>query len=465
MELVVFYGYSGKKFHFLTFLQVALAIPKATGTGGVMTTAEGQGNFNDYADDAGAEQRVETACDAAALVRAQAELMVCIYAKDAAGIHALFAADAGRALVESLRAPRYFPVHAAVLSGHPGVLRALVEALPRDVLDVRDETTRTALMCAAERGLSPAVHTLLAGHANVGVTDRAGYSALMWAAAAGHAETVKVLLGYEVCERTPEDEQPVGVDRRDHQGNTALMLAIRAGHYEVVEALIARKADVNVANFRGERALSIAISLGRHRMVRLLCDQPGIDVDAVDAKGVTPLMQAAEYASSTYDSSILNLLLKRNIRTEARDHDGYTALLRMARHGSDITLECLIAGGANADVMDPTGCGAVALAAMTNNVLALRYLLQLSKCWVDAQDNGGRTPLFHAVVNSNREAVRLLVKNGANVNLWHDSSKADLLTIAKRTGDPIIVNLLVEYGAGEDRGSRIRPRVPAVCAA
>ncbi|MVW78599.1 ankyrin repeat domain-containing protein [Bordetella sp. 02P26C-1] len=399
--------------------------------------------------------------DAAAAIRAQAQLMVCVYAKDAAGIKAIFAEAGAPDLIESLRSPRYFPIHAAVASGHSGVLRALVDALPTDLLDLKDETTRTPLMCAAEQGLSAAVHTLLAGHASVDVTDRAGYSALMWAAAAGHADTVKVLLGYEVCERSPESDHPVGIDRRDQHGNTALMLAVRAGHYEVVEVLIARGADVNAANMHGERALSIAIALGRHRMVRLLCDRQELDLNAMDPKGVTPLMQAADYASATYDSSILNLLLKRSIRTEMRDHDGHTAVLRMAHHGSDIALECLLAGGASPDALDPTGCGAVALAAKTNNVLALRYLLQLNTRRVDAQDHGGRTPLFHAVVNGNREAAKLLIKYGANVNFWHDASNADLLTVARRRGDPVIISLLVEHGAEEGAGAPSRARLMA----
>jgi ankyrin repeat protein len=428
-----------------------------------MTTAYCYNEYNDYAASVPAGRMTETSGNAAS-VRAQAQLMVCIYAKDAVGIKAMFAEPGAISLIDGLRTPRYFPVHAAVASAHPGVLRALVEALPAEILDLKDETTRTPLMCAAEQGMSAAVHTLLAGHASVDVTDRGGYSALMWASVAGHADTVKVLLGYEVCERHPGDDQPVGIDRRDQNGNTALMLAVRAGHYEVVEALIARRADVNAANLRGERALSIAIALGRHRMVRLLCEQNELDLDATDPKGVTALMQAADYASTTYDSSILNLLLKRNIRTELRDHDGYTAVLRMAGYGSDIALECLFAGGASADALDPAGCCAVAVGAKTNNVLALRYLLQLNKQWVEAQDHGGRTPLFHAVVNANREAAKLLIKHGADVNFWHDASNADLLMIARRRGDPAIITLLLEHGASDGVRAPSRSRAAACVA-
>ena len=43
--------------------------------------------------------------------------------------------------------------------------------------------------------------------------------------------------------------------------------------------------------------------------------------------------------------------------------------------------------------------------------------LSLSKCRVNEQDDYGRNPLFYAALCNNLKAVRLLLKNGADVEL------------------------------------------------
>lgn len=385
---------------------------------------------------------------AADIERAQAHLIVCIYAKDVAGIKAAFSELHAGKLIESLKQPRYFPVHAAIMSDDRAVLRALVEALPAVVLDVPDESNRTPLMCAAELGRTADVQILLAGNASADVTDDSGYSALTWAALSGHAEVVKVLLEYEEYADSGGNAQ-AGIDRQDKQGNTPLMLAIRLGHYDVVAALIERSANVNLANFSREHALSLSVLLGRHRIVSLLCDHGALDLNAMDKKGVTALMYAADYAAQTYDSSILNLLIKCNAKTDVVDSDGCTALLRAAKGGSDIAIEHLILGGAAVDVVDSSGCCAVALAAKHNNFYALKYLLRQPNVVVDRQDYGGRTPLYHAVAGGYRDAAYELIKYGANINRWHVASATTVLTVAKRRGDQAMVGILVTHGASD----------------
>lgn len=378
--------------------------------------------------------------------RWQANLMVCVYAKDAAGIKAALGDRYASRLIDSLRDSRYFPIHAAVMADDKAVLRALVDALSAAVLDAKDDSGRTPLMCAAERGQAALIHILLAGGASVDLTDRFGHSALMWAALSGHVDAVKVLLGYEGY---TSDDTRASINKQDSHGETALILAIRAGHYDVVQALIQRGCDVNVPNERGERALSLAISLGRHQIVRMLCDQPALDIDAADHKGVTPIMYAVDYTARAYDCSLLNLLVRRGARTDLTDHDGCTALLRAAKGHSDIAIEHLLLGGARIDAVDPAGCCALALAAKFGNLSALTYLLKNTPIRVNTQDQGGRTPLFHAVMSGHREAAYELIKHGAHINYWHEASASTVLTVAKRRGDQAMVSLLRMHGASD----------------
>ena len=379
--------------------------------------------------------------------RFQAHLMVCVYARDASGVKAILTKHNAHRLIDSLRNPRYFPVHAAAASDNSSVLSALIDALPTDALNVRDESDRTPLMCAAEHGQIAAIHKLLAGKAAVDITDRSGHSALMRAAASGAVDAVKVLLGYEVYASEDDGAQPVGIDKQDNNGDTALILAIRVGHYDVVEALVARGANVNIANAKGERALSIAASLGRRRAVRLLCEHRNIDLNSADHKGVTVVMRAAEYADQAYDPSILNLLLGRNARTDLKDDHGCTVLLRAAKGGSDIAIEHLIAGGAEIHATDPEGRSAITLAVKYHNLYGLKYLLKQSGVWLDSRDHSGRTALFHAVDTESYEMVGELIRRGADINLSYPMIGGTVLALAQRRGNRRMLDLLLANGA------------------
>jgi ankyrin repeat protein len=84
--------------------------------------------------------------------------------------------------------------------------------------------------------------------------------ALLRAASAGNADTVRSLLA------SPN----VDVNGIDEQGNTALIQAARFGHDEVVSALLIAKADVKIKNNEGKTALTLAAEGGHDQTVAVL---------------------------------------------------------------------------------------------------------------------------------------------------------------------------------------------------
>ena len=92
------------------------------------------------------------------------------------------------------------------------------------------------------------------------LTTSAETDALLRAARAGNADTVKSLL------TSPN----VNVNGVDADGNTALIEAARFGHDDVVAALLIAKADVNAKNRDGKTALMLASEGGHDEAVRLL---------------------------------------------------------------------------------------------------------------------------------------------------------------------------------------------------
>lgn len=84
--------------------------------------------------------------------------------------------------------------------------------------------------------------------------------ALLRAARAGHADTVKTTLAAPGAD----------VNVRDENGSTPLTEAARAGHNDVVQALLVARADVKAKDKRGKTALMYAAEGGHTETVRLL---------------------------------------------------------------------------------------------------------------------------------------------------------------------------------------------------
>lgn len=115
--------------------------------------------------------------------------------------------------------------------------RTIVEALIKAGADPNASLPggETPLMTAARTGSSGAVSVLLASRAQVDAKDdRRGQTALMWAAAEGHAAIVEALI-----------EAGADFRRRVPSGFTPLFFAVREGRIDAVRALLRAGADVN----------------------------------------------------------------------------------------------------------------------------------------------------------------------------------------------------------------------------
>ena len=102
---------------------------------------------------------------------------------------------------------------------------------------------------------------VVAGCAQVRRAERSPETdALLQAARAGHADTLKGLLAGGKAD----------VNGRDDQGNTPLIEAARAGHDDVVRALLLAQADARAKNDEGQTALSLAARGGHDEIIGLL---------------------------------------------------------------------------------------------------------------------------------------------------------------------------------------------------
>lgn len=174
----------------------------------------------------------------------------------------------------------------------------------------------------------------------------------------------------------------------DKHGNTPLILAAGKGNVEVVKALLASgHSMIEQSNaFNGRTALIQAIEAGKSEMIDTLLDL-GANFDEHDMYQWTPSMYAAMSGKPA-------------------------AIQRLHDKGADL-------GKTSADGQTP-----LSLAAQYGKAETIEKLNALKPGLLDQRDMYGLTPLMHAVLNKQTEAVKTLLALGASQeNLTQDDFK------------------------------------------
>ncbi len=328
----------------------------------------------------------------------------------------------------------------------------------------------TALHTCARTGRPEAAKLLIAGGASVDPPESwRGQTPLMWAAAEGHADMVRLLVeaGADVNARSTVVtwERQRTDEPRDKWlppgGLTPLLLAAREGRVAAASALLDAGADVNVVDPDRHTALIIALINGHFDVAGVLIDR-GADVNMEDKVGRTALMAAVD--AHTMPSSnrpspretddtltsfdIVSKLVEKGARVDAplraqipyrtkldRGGDGVlgagtTALVRAAKAGDTPVIALLLENGANARAATRNGVNALMMAAnvgtreedMTGrnktekDAIASIRLLLAAGTDINGADTQGRTALHGAALWGLTEVVRFLHESGADLN-------------------------------------------------
>ncbi|HXJ02496.1 MAG TPA: ankyrin repeat domain-containing protein [Micropepsaceae bacterium] len=231
----------------------------------------------------------------------------------------------------------------------------------------------TAVMAAAAAGQTSVVAALIKASADVRKSDYK-FTALSLAAAAGHIESVRLLLDKGF------DAEAV---------NDAFVDAVSKRHQDVMRLLVDKGADVKKI---GPSAIILLLNDGSANgedsnggkdvsdIVKAVLDL-GADPNGRDSNGWTPLLEAAYGKYPT----ALRLLLDRGADVNAKCEclgSGYgnsTALMLAARNGGLESVKALLGRGADTSLKDEHGQTALALATTESREPAIIQLLKDAK--------------------------------------------------------------------------------------
>jgi ankyrin repeat protein len=360
------------------------------------------------------------------------------------------------------------PIALACENGSAAIVERLLKA------GVSANTTgplgETALHVCARTGKPEAVKALIARGATVDTIENwRGQTPLMWAAAEGHADAMRVLIeaGADVNARSSiiAWERQRTEEPRDKWlppgGLTPLLFAARDGKLESAKVLLSAGADVNVVDPDRHTALILALINGQFDVAGMLIEH-GADVNMEDKVGQTALYAAVDAHTvpasnrpaprETDDNlsslDLIRMLLDKGAKVDAplraqvpyrtkldRGGDGIlgagtTPLIRAARAGDVPVIKMLLDKGANAKAATPNGLTALMMAAnvgakeedMTGRNKTQKEAIESIKLLlaaggdVNGAEAQGRTALHGAALWGMTDVVRFLHQSGGNIN-------------------------------------------------
>eukprot|EP00698_Gefionella_okellyi_P004260 TRINITY_DN13953_c0_g1_i1.p1 TRINITY_DN13953_c0_g1~~TRINITY_DN13953_c0_g1_i1.p1 ORF type:complete len:546 (+),score=111.18 TRINITY_DN13953_c0_g1_i1:46-1638(+) len=288
------------------------------------------------------------------------------------------------------------------------------------------------LTYSAQVGHTFEVLQILRTGIRVDALDFGGRTALHWAAAGAHFDTVKALL-----------DHGANIDAQDTALlYTPLHLAVQRGAEKLIRLLLKRGASVNgfgagATTYAADTPLHLASFANNVRVAALLVRR-GADVGLRNAHRQRPIDLATSkemrlvlqdisdrvlFLQAVSEGNVKTVLAELEIDTPGRlklcDHRGQTGLHKAASRGHTEVIRVLLQAGAPVDSVDYQFNTALHYAAFNGQAKALRQLIQagasLTGCYETA--NNKTTPLHCAAQKGQAECVQVLIERGVDVLL------------------------------------------------
>ena len=171
--------------------------------------------------------------------------------------------------------------------------------------------------------------------------------------------------------------------------------------------------------------LSMAIKKGYSGMVKLLLEL-GADVNFFKDNYTSPVCIAA----SGEDTDMLEMLLdNKNLKLETIDQDVPFLFFIIKKNNASLLRKALEKNVFLKDVVSNTGVSALSYAVENEYAKSARILLEEYGANIELKDEKGRTALHHAANSANFDAVKMLIKSGAALDVIDNNGYTILMRL------------------------------------
>jgi ankyrin repeat protein len=189
----------------------------------------------------------------------------------------------------------------------------------------------------------------------------------------------------------------------------------------IVTELIKRKASINIANKKGNRAITFVCQMGPLKTLEILIAN-GAETEFFNINGDTPLLIACRNGQCEVAKLLLQYYNKEYILFRAKI-DGFDALFASVEQNRPDCVKLILDNGVPVDEKTDTNNEILAestplhLAAYYGRYESAKVLLDYGSD-TNAKNINRMTPLHLAVMRNHEKIVELLIKYNANSNVY-----------------------------------------------
>lgn len=324
-------------------------------------------------------------------------------------------------------------LHLAASMGLAKVASLLLKEVPN--VDAADESGKTALSVAMERGFEKAVKLLVDNGAVIDLSTTHGQGVFLRIVESDWTSVADVVTS-RIKMRSKAS---------DLEGRKALLLTAA---YENSATEIQRLQSPEIMRSQLESTLAVALFICMERQSVALVEQllaSGVNVDARDSSGQTALHRAVRRQNTT----IVALLIDRGCAIDARDDEGRTPWSANLRVPATRVLEMLIEAGADPNTRGHQGISELYTAGENGDLDVIKLMVRFGTN-PSIRTQFRWTPLHWASYYGHTECVKYLLNAGAEPSPISDQD-ATPLDLAIKAQQPETIRLLRRAGGKESR--------------
>ncbi len=233
----------------------------------------------------------------------------------------------------------------------------------------------------------------------------------------------KTIFHYMITKMLRLDEQTIEmflikgskIEEKDKYGNTVLISAadFEYNRSPIAMYLVKKGALINAQNIHGVTPLMVATRIQNVELSKFLI-QSGADVNLKDRNGNNALFNLINAGNfDDYKIEIANYLVDAKTNLNNQNNDGYTILHEAMNAKKHQLLKLFIEKGADTSLKNKKNKTALAQAIINSNMDAVKMLLAYEKN-INQLDEYGSTMLHSAILNDRFDLMKLLLDAGAD---------------------------------------------------